>query len=271
MPSLLELQRRFAAGLGGEAHALDGLVAEHGLRAAQRLQIYRNNFNISLSAALVAVYPVVQQLVGGGFFGYLAHEFTRAFPSRSGNLHDFGAEMGHFLITFTDARELPYLSDVARLEWAWHQTFHSADAPSFPLERLGQVDPALHAQLRFKLHPSAHLLDMQFPVSLIWEANQVDAEAAESVDISTGSEQLLIIRLEEQVQVVRLPAGEFALLGALHQGRAFGEACEIALTAAPKLDLANTLPMLIGNGTLCDFLLPDDTALKSREKNINNA
>ena len=49
VPSLLELQRRFAAGLGGEAHALDGLVAEHGLRAAQRLQIYRNNFNISLS------------------------------------------------------------------------------------------------------------------------------------------------------------------------------------------------------------------------------
>ena len=95
------------------------------LSPRQRLDIYRHNLFDSLSAALAAVYPTVAQLVGEGFFRFAAHAYIAAHPSRSGNLHDFGAQLPEFLAQFEPARGLPYLPDSARLDWAWHQVFHT--------------------------------------------------------------------------------------------------------------------------------------------------
>lgn len=133
MLSSRELQARFVDGLEGNDAALDELVVERGFSAAQRLKICRNNYNISLACALVAVYPTVENLVGAGFFSCLVHEFIRACPLRSGNLHDFGSELAHFLLRFKAAELLPFLSEVGVLEWRSHCDFHVADAPAFPL------------------------------------------------------------------------------------------------------------------------------------------
>src|SRR6185436_9928463 len=77
--------------------------------------------------ALAAVYPVVQRLLGQGFFEYACDAFIRRHPPRSGNLHDFGAEFAEFLAGFEAASTLTYLPDTARLEWSWHVAFHAAD------------------------------------------------------------------------------------------------------------------------------------------------
>ena len=270
MLSLHELQARFVDGLEGNEAALDELVVERGFSAAQRLQIYRNNYHSSLVGALAAVYPTVEKLVGEGFFSFLAHEFTRACPSRSGNLHDFGSELAHFLLRFKAAESLPYLSEVAVLEWRWHCAFHAADAPAFPLHALAEVPAERHADLQFSLHPSVALLSTKYPVSLIWEANQDAADMDITVNLDAGSETLLIARLQQQVKVVRLPAGDFALLEALDSGQTFGAACESALSTDANIDLSATLPALIGNGTLCDFRLLDDGNQGNDDSNINN-
>ena len=92
MQTLRELQHDFITALFDERNerAYAG-ICNGRFNGARLLQVYRNNIFISLTAALAAVYPVVQRLVGEGFFKYAADAFIRAHPPASGNLHDFGA------------------------------------------------------------------------------------------------------------------------------------------------------------------------------------
>lgn len=251
---LRDLQADFAAALFDEQPGMVARVRAGRFPAAQHLQVYRNNVVESLTGALRAVYPVVGKLVGDGFFRYAAHEYLHAHRPRSGNLHDFGDAFASFLAGFVPAAELPYLPDVARLEWAWHQAFHAADAPAFDLARLGTVPAEQHAALRFVLHPSACLLASDFPVVRIFEINQEGYGGDTSVDLDEGGVRVLVIRRGLTVNVEVLAAGEAELLAALAGQQPLGTAVPAALAAQPDFDLTVTLADHLQCGTLVDFL-----------------
>lgn len=232
MRSLREAQLAFADRVFGAGRPI-----------STREQIYRNNFFISLTGALADVYPVVQRLVGEGFFAQLARRYLRSYPSRSGNLHDFGAELARFMLGIPELADLPYLPDVAALEWACHEAFHGAEAPAFDFA--GVTDP--HSA-RPRLHPAAQLIASRYPVLAIWEANQKEDPPA--VDLGAGGDWLVVLRRDLQVEILRATPGEFALLVALRDETTLGEACEAAFAAEPALDLSAALGRLAANGLL---------------------
>ena len=120
MPSLHELQRRFsAAAVFGdpETAATLGIVAGS-LGALARLGVYRNNILGNYRKVLAATYPVVKRLVGAAFFDTASDQFVRTHPSPRGDVNRYGAEFADFLISYPPSRELVYLPDVARLEFA---------------------------------------------------------------------------------------------------------------------------------------------------------
>jgi hypothetical protein len=232
MRSLRETQTAFA----------DAILMGKG---GDRLQVYRNNVFISLRQALADVYPVVQRLVGEEFFNQLARRFVREHPSRSGNLHDFGRELGQLLETLPDLTGLPYLPDVAALEWALHEVFHEAEARPFDFSSLSDPENA-----RLPLHPAARLIASRYPILAIWEANQ--AEDPGVVDLDAGGDWLIVFRDGLETQILRLTPGEFALLGALAQGMTLGEACEAAVAAEPQLDLAAAMGRFVASRFLSE-------------------
>jgi hypothetical protein len=64
---------------------------------------------------------------------------------------------------------VPYLADMASLEWAWHAAYHAPDAAPLPLAELaGAVDHAEDAVL--PLHPSLSVVPLPLP-------NRVDLRA----------------------------------------------------------------------------------------------
>jgi hypothetical protein len=255
MPALPELQRGFAAAIFGEGDApFVDHVRDGRFPGARLVQIYRNNTFASLTAALEAVYPVVVRLVGDGFFRYAADTYIHAHPSTSGNLHDFGGRFGAFLATFPAAASLPYLPDVARLEWAYHRVFHAADHPPLALAQLAAVPPAQHGQLVFGLHPATRLLESDYPVLRIWQANQPGA-ADEHVDLDTGGDRLLVFRRALDIEFKRLSAGELRLLRAFSVERRFAEASTAALEAEAQLDLGEILRQHVALGTVASFRL----------------
>lgn len=249
---LRDLQTDFVAAVFDERPEMSARVRAGRFPAAQHLQVYRNNVVESLTGALRAVYPVVEKLVGDGFFRYAVHEYLRAHRPHSGNLHDFGDSFASFITGFAPAAELSYLPDVARLEWAWHQAFHAADAPAFDLARLGAVPAVQHEALRFVLHPSAHLLASDFPVVRIFEINQEGYNGDTNVDLSEGGVQALVTRRGLTVYVEPLAAGEAELLAALAGQQPLGVAVQAALAAQPDFDLAATLADHLRRGTLVD-------------------
>lgn len=119
MLRLRELQLSFVeAVLAGNDVAIASQLKVRGGTPESRLKVYRNNTFSNLRAALADVYPVILRLVGEDFFKHAATHFIRAHPSTSGDLNDYGGGFGEFLAAFPPAAELPYLCDVARLEWA---------------------------------------------------------------------------------------------------------------------------------------------------------
>lgn len=227
MHALRKTQEEFAAALlGGGSH-----------RFPERLQVYRNNVFVSLTQALADVYPVLLRLVGEDYFGQAARRFIREHPSRSGDLHDFGRELAGFLARVPEAASLPYLADVAALEWAWHEAFHAADAPPLDATRLAGMSEDEVAQLRWPLHPAARLVASRYPVLAIWEANQEGAPAGGEVSLDAGPDWLLVMRRGLARTIERLAPGEHSLLAALGSGAPLAEACEAALAASPGIDL----------------------------------
>lgn len=217
--------------------------------ARQRLQIYRNNLFESLIAALHAVYPVVARLVGTGFFRHAASAYIRAHPSRSGNLHDFGGELPGFLRAFGPAASLPYLPDVAALEWAYHRAYHETELPALELARLAQVPVAAQAELRFRLQPCARFVASRYPVLKIWQANQAQAQDSDAtISLDEGGVSLLVVQHDLEIEFRLLGAAESRWLRALAGGASLADATRQALDDDPAFDLATTLARHLGLG-----------------------
>ena len=252
-PSLRELQQAFAAAVLDDQPALLAHVRDGIFPAARHVQVYRNNTFANLTDALAACYPVVRRLVGEGFFDYAADGYIRRHPPTSGNLHDFGAELADFLAAFPAAQSLPYLRDVARLEWAWQQVYHAADPAALTPAALADVAPEKYGALVLHLHPSARLLQSPYPCLRIWQVNQPDFDGDTSVDLDQGGDRLLVIRRGLEIEIATLGAADYALLHAFAERRPLREATDAALVAEPGFDLGAALRRHIGAGMITGF------------------
>jgi hypothetical protein len=264
MATLRELQADVLDALFERSEAAVAHVVGDGLPPARRLAIYRHNLFGSLTEALGAVYPTVAALVGDGFFGYAAHAYILAHPSRSGNLHDFGEAFPEFLARFEPARSLRYLPDSARLDWAWHAVFHT-DAVAVPdaadvLGRIAQMSDAARIAARLRWQPAARLVASRWPILRIWQVHQAlpadRDDAAPLVDLDAGGETVLVLQRPGGVILERLAPAEHGLLDSLSRGFTLGDAVAAALAHDATFDVAGALAHHLALGTLAGLEVP---------------
>jgi hypothetical protein len=179
MPSLREIQSNFIEAITDGAQPLPEIID-----AQRRLAIHRNNWRSNLRGALRGGYPVVEWLVGAEFFNYMADGFIEQYPSRSGNLEDYGSELADFIAAFAPAQTLPYLSDVARLEALIDEVLTAPDT-NFQLRTASDTN---------YYRGAARLLHSPYPVQRIWQVNQPGWSGYHSVNLDEGAVVLLIRR-----------------------------------------------------------------------------
>jgi hypothetical protein len=214
--------------------------------------VYRNNYRGNLHDALAGAYPVVEQLVGSDFFRLITRQFIGQHDSRSGNLHHYGAEMAGFLAAFEPARALPYLSDVAALEWACHRAYFADDAAALDIGKLAQLPAEQYPELILHIHPACRLLRSSYPVADIWLAHQPGADSDFRIDLDTGSCNALVSRKDDVVLVGELSDAEAAWLNRIQSGASLGAATDSALELRSDFDLQSALPKLLQLGVLTD-------------------
>jgi hypothetical protein len=243
MRSLPELQAGFAAALMDVASAGTAPAMFRGTpeRAASRLAIYRANVECNCAQALASAYPIVRKIVGDAFFDALAHAHLKAQPSQSGDLNRYGERLPEFLEDFAPVSDLPYLPDVARMEWHAHRAHFAAEPRAFNVAALADLPPERIASLRPGLAPACALLESAWPLGRIWTIHQDDYGGAFEIDLDSGPDRILVIRPRWRAQVVSLAPGDFAFLGTAHRGGTLGTALESAVAADPSFDPGSAL------------------------------
>jgi hypothetical protein len=255
MPSLPELQVAFARAVleSGEHPLADWIVTGRGLDAQGRLRVYRNNVFGNYRKTLREVYPVVLALVGEPFFHSAADTYAVRHSSRSGDLNDFGGEFAAFLASWPPVAQLTYLTDIARLEWAMERAVHAADAAPLDLQALAAVPEAELPLLHFELHPASDIVCSPYPILRIWQVNQSGFTGNQTVNLHAGGDAVLVIRQGTSVELVRLCAGELALLQALATDAPLAQAHARTREVEPEIDLAAFLQRHVLGGTLVAF------------------
>lgn len=255
MPSLPELQTGFATALADARRVAAVLPLFSGppARTEARLAVYRGNVYGNLTKALAGAYPVTRKIVGDEFFDAMAREYAREHPSCSGDLNRYGERLAEFLAAFPHTADLPYLPDVARMEWLAHLAYYAADPAPFDLAVLSRVTVGEYPTLKFRLTPACALLESRWPLARIWTVHQDDYAGEFDVDFGSGPDRILVHRPRWRAEVLSLTAGDFRFLYSLSQGETLGTALE-AGAGDPGFDPSAALARWIGLGVVAGLV-----------------
>ena len=239
-------QRCFAeALLEPEQACPPGLITWNASDPARRFAVYRNNVIVSLVDALADTFAVTQDLVGEAFFRAMARVFAYTNPPTSRLLVFYGETFPEFIERFPPAASLPYLADVARLEFLRVRAYHAADVAPVRSEDIVAVlaDEDKLPDLGLALHPSLAVLDSAAAVVALWAAHQgIGALATLVPDVP---ETALIVRDGLDVEVMSIPRASGVFIAAVKRGATLGDAMAAAQSVDPDFDATLPLALLI--------------------------
>jgi hypothetical protein len=209
--------------LGGRYGAIAAAVRPGPLAAGEVLAIHRNTALHGLVNALRLGHPTVDALVGRDFFDQAAREFVEAHPPSSAWLTGYGEGLAGFLEGYGPASDLPYLGDVARLDFAVEAVGgQSAGADGRALD-LGEAMLILDASLR--------VVALDHPVAAVRDAVIEDEERLAGLDMSPRRHIVALWRRPDGVGLRELQPISAAFLQALlagqDPGRVLGEDADL--------------------------------------------
>ena len=156
---------------------------------------------------------MAKKLVGPDFFNALAEEYATRFPPVSPLLAQYGNGFADFLENFEPVRQVPYLPDMARLEWARSVAQSKIVLPSDLISTEDDILQALH--LPVKHTPGATLLKSPYPIGTIWTHHQQEKPDpvphwdGETIAVWSANRELhqVIISDQEQKSLCALTEG----------------------------------------------------------------
>jgi len=120
---LAHLQTTFAEGLRYQAQGEACDIKCGQISAEERLQIYRNNFVMSLTEVLQATYPMLKEVLGEECFDAIARHYILSHPLKQGDVSGYGKHFNQTVALFPNVVDAaPYAVDLARFEWTLDKT-----------------------------------------------------------------------------------------------------------------------------------------------------
>jgi len=234
MSSLAAQQQAFIAALRTPARGSEHGFPDRGLAA------YRANADAIALRSLANAYPVVASLIGEANFAALARDLWRGDPPRRGDLAQWGEGLAAHIGTIPDlARGVPYLADVARVEWCLHAAATAADAEQ-DLASLALLTQAALSRVTLEIAPGTAVVASKWPVASIVLAHVEGSPSLEHAGerLRAGvAETVLVWRCGMKPCVRPAQPGEPEFIGALQEGRSLGDSLQVA----PALDVADWL------------------------------
>ena len=180
--------------LYGPDHLPAGLFAGDDNAVLRGLRVHANTISHARLVALEETFPRTRDYLGEAEFNRLSRAFVDSGGAERLALPEIGRDFAGWL-------DDPLAADIARVEWAWLESFNAAEAPPLRLADLAGQDEAALLGLTVRLHPAARIVSLA-------------SDAAPLIDpaFAPGTAALLLTRPDAEVRLFALhPAEDVAL------------------------------------------------------------
>ncbi|EGU36822.1 hypothetical protein VII00023_07669 [Vibrio ichthyoenteri ATCC 700023] len=236
---LATLQQQFAKALHYQALGEECDIVSDAFSADERMQIYRNNFIVSLSEVLLATYPMVTSLLGEECFLQIARQHVLSTPLTQGDVSAYGEQFDATLKQFdTVMQAAPYIAAVAQFEWALdcsQQRFSRLHATEYSLADLSQLSASQHADIQFQLHPDVVLFDSPFAIYALQKIIHNHSKDFSQLDIQQAQQGICACNDNGEIWSQALSEQSYQLLLHLKQNLTLGDIAPEYLSALNQI------------------------------------
>lgn len=239
MVDLSDDQARFIAVLQqGPTAFPDGLFAGEPTRALLGLKAHANTISHARLIALEQTYPRTLESIGLASFNALSRAFIDQPAVRSRKLMGIGEGFADHL---EQCATSSLAVDLARVEWAWLESYHAAEAPALQIADLAQYDEAGLLASPVILHPATRIVAVTSAVSdLLPELAGSDAAAT----------AMLVTRPEEAVRLLPLDAARAGIAESAKDSADMGNLLQAAIETLGEAEALPAVFALIEAGAL---------------------
>lgn len=191
----------------------------------ERLSIYGDGYFGRIIEVLGANYSSVKNVVGSHPFEHLARAYLVKYPSRFKSIDDVGADLAVFLKRSPLTKKLPFLPELALLEWSAHQSFFANDLPLLNPKELNGISEKKWGKAVMTLDPSVRIHKVNWPVDELW---RLDGKWDKRRKFKKEKRLVLVFRRPDKLVRMRsLSVAQFELLDHLKKGRMLGQALQL--------------------------------------------
>ncbi|MGQ3100797.1 MAG: HvfC/BufC family peptide modification chaperone [Sphingopyxis solisilvae] len=180
--------------LRGPEHLPADLFAGDSAAVLRGLRVHANTISHARLVALEDSFPRTRDYLGDGEFNRVSRDFLDGGGAQGRSVAKIGAG-------FPDWLADPLAADLARVEWAWLESYHAADAPALALAELAALDEAALLARVVRCHPATRVVTLS-------------SAAAPLVDpgFARGVRALLVTRPEADVRLLAVDRADVAAL-----------------------------------------------------------
>ncbi len=239
MPTLKQYQRWFCEAARQEdqelpnSQLISAVSAGGKLSQTEALDVYRTGHIVRLTEALGETFEAVWWVAGDNAFFQLAKDYILSHPSSVYNLSAYGDRFPDFLAQNNPFPDLPFLSELARFEWLFKETFHVRQHEAVSSQAIIAMEPM--EILRFSFGPSAHLFSSPYTVYETWKLRGTDQKDGTEF-WKDQAEYLFLYKKHHQIFVNTLQYSEYKILSALLSGASIEESVSSVAAQCPEMD-----------------------------------
>lgn len=231
MQTLEHIQLSMMAALDqGPAHLPAKLFKGSRADRLRGMKVHANTVSHARLVALEETFPKTREGLGDAAFNQLSRQYVE-YPGVAGFPLD---QIGQIFADFLEARQInEAVADLARVEWAWLESYHAAEGAPLQLADLAGLSEDSILEVGIRLHPSVRTVAFANPPHEL-----LIAEIPEIVEAAG----VLIARPYEQVLLSPLNAAQMTAIG---HARAPTTICNLFGVLGEQADETMLLPILI--------------------------
>jgi len=227
------------------AGANESLTGNDRLLPIEQLEIYREQFWLRHTGALLEDFPGLSGILGQDEWNQLTESYLDQYPCKSFSLRDLGQHMSAHVQQFEQLSHPALCFDMARLEWCYVEIFDAAHMPPLDGEKLANMPEEAWQTAQVTLSPAVRLLRVDYPVVELRRTLRDHPEQTIPIPEPAPDHLLLFRAADLSLHHRSLSAVAFALLQRLQDGEPLAPACEAVAQQHPGSE--HTLETEVGN------------------------